>query len=274
MNTTRNVVILVSFLVMLTITPAHAQTETSLHLGDGSDVTPAGGGYVTIGSIYSANIAIDSNEIMGRNNGTAAVLALNAEGGEVKINTSGGRDHDSLEIRGRVYFDNGGNSGMRMTATNSSPTNALLEPTAFEEGLIGSSARPFWRMYSREFYAESALQYRTYSDRSLKQDVRPIANALATINALEGVTYELSKDPMGNRDRQLTQEQEYDRRHQLGFIAQDVEKLLPQLVSEDQLSGLQSVGYMGVIPILVEAMKEQQRQIESLQTEIASLKRR
>lgn len=253
---------------------------TRLHLGGGSDVSATGGGYLTIGGLTGANLAVDSNEIMARSNGSVATLALNAEGGEVTINSGGTRDSDALEVRGRVYFDNGGNSGMRLTGTTSNPTNALFEPTAYEEGLVGGSVRPFWRMYSREFYAETPLQYKTYSDRSLKNDVRPIADALATINALQGVTYELNKHPMDNRNRQLTEEQEYDRRHQLGFIAQDVEKVLPQLVSEDKFSGLQSVGYMGVIPILVEAMKEQQRQIDSQQellksqqAEIAALRR-
>lgn len=197
-----------------------------------------------------------------------ATLPLNAEGGEVTINSGGSQDQDSLEIRGRVHFDNGENSGMRITATSSSPTNAVLNPTLFEEALIGQSALPFWRVYSREFYARTALDYRTYSDRSLKRNVRAIPNALATINAFEGVTYELSKHPMDNRNRQLTAEQEFGRRNQLGFIAQDVEKILPQMVSEDKTTGLKSVGYMGLIPVLVEAIKEQQRQIESQQEQL------
>ncbi len=179
----------------------------------------------------------------------------------------------TLEVRGRVYFDNGGNGGMRITGTSSNPTNALFESTQYEEGLVGGSTRPFWRMYSAEFYASSPLEYRSYSDRSLKSSVEPIGNAVATLQALEGVTYVLDKHPMDTRDRQLSDKEEYKRRHQLGFIAQDIAKVLPQLVDTDEFSGLESVGYMGVIPILVEAIKEQQVQIDELKAELAAQKR-
>lgn len=74
---------------------------------------------------------------------------------------------------------------------------------------------------------------------------------------------------MDTRDRVLSDEEEYDRTHQIGFIAQDVDKILPQLVKTDEFSGLESVGYMAVIPILVEAIKEQQKQIDALKAEVA-----
>jgi len=248
--------------------------STKLHILGGSDVNPLGGGYLTLGSDSSLHIAMDNNEIMARNNGTAAQLALNAQGGEVTINSGGSRDNDSLEIRGRVNFDNGGHSGMRITATNSNPTNALFEPTLFEEGLLGSSTRPFWRIYSREFYAQTPLEYKTYSDRSLKSNIARIQSAMETINALEGVTYELSTSPMGKRERPLNQQEQFVNDNQLGFIAQDVAKVLPQLVTEDETTGLKTVAYMGVIPVLVEALKEQQKQLDAQRAELDELKAR
>lgn len=251
-----------------------SEPSARLHLGGGTDVTPSGGGFLMVGGITGTNIAIDNNEIMARSNGAAGTLSLNAEGGEVRINSGGSRDSDALEIRGRVNFDNGGNSGMRITATNSNPTNALLEPTLFEEALVGSISRPFWRVYSREFYAQTPLQYKTYSDRSLKQNIVKIPAALDTIMALEGVTYELKRHPMDNKkqSRELSEAEKFARDHQLGFIAQDLELVLPQLVTEDKESGLKTVGYMGLIPILVEALKEQQRQIDAQWEEIELLR--
>jgi hypothetical protein len=59
----------------------------------------------------------------------------------------------------------------------------------------------------------------------------------------------------------------------LGFIAQDVEKILPELVSTDS-AGMKSMNYDGVIPVLVEAIKNQQSQINELKKEIEILKSR
>jgi DNA-binding MltR family transcriptional regulator len=55
-----------------------------------------------------------------------------------------------------------------------------------------------------------------------------------------------------------------DKRTRLGFIAQDVQAIFPELVEEDA-EGYLSVDYLGLIPVLVEAIKEQQVQIEELQ---------
>lgn len=56
-----------------------------LHVTSGTDVSPSGGGYIVAGAMTGANIAIDNNEIMSRNNGAASVLHLNADGGNVRI---------------------------------------------------------------------------------------------------------------------------------------------------------------------------------------------
>ena len=59
---------------------------------------------------------------------------------------------------------------------------------------------------------------------------------------------------------------------QHGFVAQEVEKIMPELV-KTQPNGLKSVNYLAVIPILVEAMKEQNTKIEMLDAEIKKLKK-
>jgi hypothetical protein len=67
-----------------TTTPA-----VKLHVESGTDTAPAGGGYLVLGATTSTNISMDNNEIMARNNGAAATLALNASGGDVTLIQSG-----------------------------------------------------------------------------------------------------------------------------------------------------------------------------------------
>ena len=58
---------------------------------------------------------------------------------------------------------------------------------------------------------------------------------------------------------------------QWGFIAQELEKVMPELVHEDD-NGYQSLNYTGVIPLLTKAMQEQQTEMDKQQKEIDQLK--
>ena len=83
------------------------------------------------------------------------------------------------------------------------------------------------------------------SDSRTKDEIENISDAMATIDALNGVSY-LSK---GKSNRLY------------GLIAQEVEQVLPELVKEDA-AGYYAVNYDGFIPVLIEGMKEQQEIIE------------
>jgi hypothetical protein len=56
-----------------------------LHIVNGTDSEPSGGGFLVLGSTTSVNVSIDNNEIMARNNGAASTLYLNNGGGNVVI---------------------------------------------------------------------------------------------------------------------------------------------------------------------------------------------
>ena len=88
----------------------------------------------------------------------------------------------------------------------------------------------------------------TDSDIRFKTNVRPINKALSTVCALSGKIY--SKD---------------DKDNQIGLIAQDVEKILPQMVhtASDEI-GTKSVNYQNMVAILIEAIKEQNERINKL----------
>ncbi|RAK63171.1 hypothetical protein DLM85_21515 [Hymenobacter edaphi] len=94
------------------------------------------------------------------------------------------------------------------------------------------------------------------SDARLKTDLRPLTGALAGVQALQGRRYRFKagKGPQGE---------------QLGFIAQELEQVYPELVTTGA-DGLKAVNYAQLTPVLVEALKEQQRQIEQLRAEVAA----
>lgn len=84
------------------------------------------------------------------------------------------------------------------------------------------------------------------SDLRLKSNVSNITGALDIVLQMRGVNY--TKKDSGKNN--------------IGLIAQEVENLLPDLVSED--AGYKAVAYQNIVALLIEAIKEQQQQIESL----------
>jgi hypothetical protein len=101
------------------------------------------------------------------------------------------------------------------------------------------------------------------SDIRLKTNIKPLQNALSKVLLLNGVTFNFKTETYP--DLGLSKSE------QIGFVAQEVEKVLPQTVS-DGPGGFKSVEYTNIVPVLVEAIKEQQKQIDELKAEIEQLK--
>ena len=92
-----------------------------------------------------------------------------------------------------------------------------------------------------------------YSDISLKKNIELIPNALDKVLSLRGVTY--NRTDIENEPKQS------------GVIAQEVEKVLPEVVSTDE-EGIKSVAYGNMVGLLIEAIKEQQQQIDELKRKL------
>ena len=96
-----------------------------------------------------------------------------------------------------------------------------------------------------------------YSDIKLKDDIQVIDNAIDKVKQIRGVTF--------------TRNDMHDDKRQTGVIAQEVEQVLPEVVTESDYDGIKSVAYGNMVGLLIEAIKEQQKQIEALQEQINGL---
>ena len=95
------------------------------------------------------------------------------------------------------------------------------------------------------------------SDIRLKKNIQPIADALTKVMLLQGVTYEWNREGM-------------EEGTQLGLIAQEVEKILPEIVDTDN-EGYKSIQYSVMVALLIEAIKEQQFENSKLQVRMQQM---
>ncbi len=95
----------------------------------------------------------------------------------------------------------------------------------------------------------SCTDFNTTSDINLKKDIEIITNANEILNQINGVNFTWIKS----------------NKPSIGIIAQEIEKVLPQLVNERTDTGTKSVNYNGLIGVLIEAVKELSQRVEELE---------
>ena len=91
-----------------------------------------------------------------------------------------------------------------------------------------------------------------FSDITLKKNIEVIPNALDKVSNIRGVTYDRIDDE--------------DLPRQAGVIAQEVEVVLPEVVNTDE-NGIKSVAYGNMVGLLIEAVKELKKEVETLKKE-------
>ena len=101
----------------------------------------------------------------------------------------------------------------------------------------------------------SALSFINLSDLALKENVLEIENALLSLKSLKAITFSCNESD--ERD--------------LGIVVSDSEKVMPELVI-GQDNDKELIKYNGVVALLVEAIKEQQVQIDELKTELRKIR--
>jgi len=153
---------------------------------------------------------------------------INMETSQITIATSGG-SHIQINNDENIYFRTNGTNRFKMD------TGGTFTATA------------------------DIVAYGSVSDRSYKENIKPITGALDLVNNLKGVTFDWKEDTDTNKMVGIKED--------IGFIAQDVQEVLPTLVRENE-NGKLSLRDKGIVPVLVEAIKELKAEIEELKKQI------
>ncbi|MDF2859372.1 MAG: peptidase [Neobacillus sp.] len=129
----------------------------------------------------------------------------------------------------------------------------------------------FYNLTSTGHVDVEARSFIQVSDERLKTNIKRISavsetgqSALGKILQLNGYSYDWKG---GVAQRSLSGG---GNNHQIGFLAQEVEKIIPEAVVTADSSGVKAMSYNYIIPYLVEAIKEQQKTIEELKALVAS----
>lgn len=219
------------------------------------------GGNVGIGTSSPGSLLT-----VGRSDGTinGEILlnptATSTEGGQIKIkrSLSGSTVDWTIDQYGTTTAD----ARLRIFSGGSETSGLAI----LENGYIGiGNIAPSTRLYvNGDITANSVAGT---SDIRFKTNIRPVLNALDKVKLLRGVYF--------NWNQKAFPEKDFGSQDELGFIAQEVEKIIPEIVSKDKTKEeYRSVKYDKLVAILVEAIKDQQKQIDSLTIKVNKLNKK
>ena len=169
-------------------------------------------------------------------------LGLEGSGGGQLILTN---NKDDNKIFLEAFSKDGTGSAAELLLTGRNSTNVPKITLVADFTTITGSALVGGNLTAASFNGGSFIP----SDFSLKKNFSPINHALKNILSLRGFSFDW-KDKSRGENREI------------GIIAQDVEKVFPELV--ETINDYKSVRYYSLIAVLIEAMKEQQTQIDAL----------
>ena len=143
------------------------------------------------------------------------------------------------------------------STVTSSATEFSLDNTAFVIG-NGTDSNNRSDALVVKFNGDATLagNLNINSDARLKANIVSLGSTLSKLLQIDGKSYTMKKDE--------------SEKQKIGLLAQDIEKVFPELVSESH--GIKSVNYQGLVPVLINALKEQDAMMKEQQVEIDKLK--
>ena len=200
-------------------------------------------------------------------------LVLQPNGGNVGIGTTA--PLQKLHVVGAVVGGNTGTTGLpntsgvttqlafeaRSTQFGNDPSIAYHKEAVYTMYLQGQNSPRGLRLYSptgestANFYVQGDVVAFSSSDRRLKDNLSPIPNALEKVSKLTGYEFDWNENQSAYTG------------HDYGVVAQEVEAVMPELVQTRE-DGYKAVKYDKIVAVLIEAIKEQQKQIDELKAKL------
>ena len=215
-------------------------------------INTGGAGSAILGTATGDGIAVGG---VSYGVGNAVNAQANGDGNAVRAISNGAGN-------GVSAISNGSGNAVFATANG---VGDAVRASAIGSGYAGNFAGPV-RVFGNVTVSGTvtANSFSVNSDARYKTHIHTLDNALADVLNLRGVSYEM--------DRERWPAKNFPAGRQIGFIAQEMEKIFPELVLTDS-EGYKSVLYQNAVPILVEAIKAQEKRIKALEDANAELKK-
>ena len=216
--------------------------------GSGASLTNLNGSNIASGTISAARVATLNQDTTG-NAATATALETARTIGGVSFDGSA-----NINLPGVNQSGTQDTSGTATNATNITLAAESSDTTCFPVFATAATGNQAPKTSSNLTYDSvdeilSCTDFNTTSDINLKKDIEIIPNANEILNQINGVNFTWIKS----------------NKPSIGIIAQEIEKVLPQLVNERTDTGTKSVNYNGLIGVLIEAVKELSQRVEELE---------
>ena len=138
--------------------------------------------------------------------------------------------------------------------------NSVLTITSLGVGTANSGV-------TGEIRASNEITAYYTSDARLKENVKVIGDPITLLNQIRGVYFDWTEEHIESRGGE---DGFFVRKHDIGVIAQEIEAILPEIVATRD-TGYKAVKYEKIVPLLIEAIKAQQIQIDQIQATLADL---
>ncbi|MGP8323673.1 MAG: tail fiber domain-containing protein [Methanosarcinaceae archaeon] len=180
-----------------------------------------------------------------------------------------------FDAYGHIYFRVAAYGGINSSFSWSTAFRVQNDAKTRFYGNVGINATPSSTYKLYVYGTALSDDWLEYSDRRRKENINELSDKITGLNKLHGVSYTLKEFPSddtenGSVNDRSNESSNQARRIQYGFIAQELKEIYPDLVVEDE-NGMLAISYNSIIPLLVEAYKSQQKQIATVQQEVAEL---